>query len=81
MNDTSWIPADADVVKLETWGTRAHVAKAGNNVGGRHLGRLLSSHIGGGCYILSAATARRLLARTMSSTAGIMASSSTRRMG
>ncbi|WP_181159989.1 glycosyltransferase family 25 protein [Sandaracinobacter neustonicus] len=64
VNGTAWIPADADVVKLETWGTRAHVAKAGSAVGGRHLGRLLSSHIGGGCYILSAATAKRLLAMT-----------------
>ncbi|PZU51205.1 MAG: hypothetical protein DI568_00980 [Sphingomonas sp.] len=64
VNDAGWIPADADVVKLETWGTRAHVAKAGTGVGGRYLGRLLSSHIGGGCYILSAATATRLLAMT-----------------
>jgi glycosyl transferase family 25 len=62
--DASWIPADADLVKLETWGTRAHVSKAGRKVGGRHLGRLLSSHIGAGCYVLTAATAKRLLAMT-----------------
>jgi glycosyl transferase family 25 len=62
--DSGWIPADADVVKLETWGTRAHVDRTGATVGGRHLGRLRSSHIGAGCYLLTAATARRLLAQT-----------------
>jgi glycosyl transferase family 25 len=62
--DSGWVPADADVVKLETWGTRAHVSRAGSQVGGRHLGRLLSSHIGAGCYVLTAATAKRLLAMT-----------------
>jgi glycosyl transferase family 25 len=60
-----WIPADADVVKLETWGSRCHVARAASaEVDGRRVSRLLSSHIGGGCYILSRAAAERLVGMT-----------------
>lgn len=63
----NWVPADADVVKLESWGNRAHVAKTpAAAVGRRNVSRLLSSHIGAGCYILSRAHAERLLARTIS---------------
>ncbi len=61
-----WIPADADIVKLETWGSRCHVARDGADVDGRRVSRLLSTHIGAGCYILSKATAERLLAMTES---------------
>jgi glycosyl transferase family 25 len=62
---TDWIPADADIVKLETWGTRCHVARAAaGTVDGRTVSRLLSTHIGGGCYILSRAAAERLFAET-----------------
>lgn len=62
---TDWIPADADVVKLETWGTRCHVAReATARVDGRAVSRLLSTHIGGGCYILSRGAAARLVALT-----------------
>lgn len=60
-----WIPADADVVKLETWGSRCHVARAAAaTVDGRQVSRLLSTHIGAGCYILSRSAAARLLAAT-----------------
>lgn len=62
---TEWIPADADVVKLETWCTRCHVARtAAATVDGRDVSRLLSTHIGGGCYILSRGAAERLLELT-----------------
>jgi glycosyl transferase family 25 len=57
-----WIPADADVVKLEAWGSRCHVARQpAATVDGREVCRLLSSHIGAGCYILSKSAAARLL--------------------
>lgn len=62
---TEWIPADADVVKLETWGSRCHVArKPAAMVDGRSVSRLLSTHIGGGCYVLSRPAAARLLGMT-----------------
>jgi glycosyl transferase family 25 len=60
-----WIPADADVVKLETWGSRCHVARVPTaTVDGRRVVRLLSTHIGGGCYILSRPAAERLVDMT-----------------
>lgn len=62
---TDWIPGDADIVRFETWGTRCHVARdATATVDGRAVSRLLSTHIGGGCYVLSRAAAERLLALT-----------------
>lgn len=64
MNDT-WVPPDADFVKLETYEIRLHVDKgAGINLGTRRLRRLRSRHVGGGCYVLSRGVAREILAAT-----------------
>ena len=61
----AWIPPDADIVKLETWGSRCHVARvAATTIDGRGVSRLLSTHIGAGCYILSRSAAGRLVALT-----------------
>ncbi|MFA9229776.1 MAG: glycosyltransferase family 25 protein [Microgenomates group bacterium] len=61
----SWIPADADIVKLETFGTRTHIGKKPDYAAhGRRLVPLRSSHIGAGCYVLSRAIAARLLQET-----------------
>lgn len=63
--DDGWVPEDADVVKLETFGTRTHIDRtAAATVAGRGLHRLRSTHIGAGAYVLTAATARRLLVET-----------------
>ncbi len=57
-----WIPADADVVKLETLLTRVHLGRtAGGQARGRGLFRLHSRHAGTGGYVISARAAARLL--------------------
>jgi glycosyl transferase family 25 len=56
-----WVPPDADLVRLETFGTRLHVSDGdGYRVGPRKLRRLRSSHLGAGCYVISARTAHTL---------------------
>lgn len=63
--DDGWVPEDADIVKLETFGTRTHIDRtASTTVAGHRLHRLRSTHIGAGAYVLTAATAQRLLAET-----------------
>lgn len=58
-----WIPAGADIVKLETTGTKAAVANDPIVLGPtRSLRRLHSLHEGGACYVLSRAAAARLIA-------------------
>ena len=60
-----WIPENADVIKLETWGTRIHITRnVAAVVSGRSLHVLRSSHIGSGAYVLSAETAQKLLTET-----------------
>jgi glycosyl transferase family 25 len=60
-----WVPTDADLVKLETFGTRAHVDRRTRPApGGRTLAALRSTHIGAGAYVLSATMAARLLEAT-----------------
>jgi glycosyl transferase, family 25 len=63
-----WVPADADVVKLETWGVRVHLDPAPIKVGSRELRRLHSSHYGAAGYVIARATAERLLAATEGAT-------------
>ena len=56
-----WVPPDADVVRLETFLTRAHFdALPGLRAGSRYLQRQRSTHIGAGCYVLSAPAAQHL---------------------
>ena len=63
--DPSWIPADSDVIKLETFGTRSHVSrKVETKVGRRQIVRLRSTHVGAGAYLIAARAAERLLDRT-----------------
>jgi len=60
-----WIPQDADLVRLETFGTRLHVdAGHGHHFGSRQLLRLRSGHLGAGCYVVSAKAAQLLLAKS-----------------
>jgi glycosyl transferase, family 25 len=60
-----WVPADADVVKLETWKARVHLA-AGAPIpaGQRELRRLRSTHFGAAGYVIAYRTAERLLSLT-----------------
>ena len=60
-----WVPPDADLVRLETFGTRLHVDAAPmHRVGSRQLRRLRSSHLGAACYVIASPAARRLFEAT-----------------
>jgi len=63
--DLGWVPAEADLIRLETFLTRFHRDRGpGIEVAGRHIHRLRSRHVGAGSYVISARAARRLLATT-----------------
>ncbi|AZO41015.1 glycosyltransferase family 25 protein [Mesorhizobium sp. M7D.F.Ca.US.005.01.1.1] len=63
--DTSWIPADADVVKLETFFAKTMIQRRRISVGrGFSVFRLSKSHVGAGGYLLSRQMARHLLDAT-----------------
>lgn len=65
-NDT-WIPGDADVVKAETFMEPTFLSRFGNQkVFGRRLARLKSQHLGTAGYFLSARTAAWLIEYTKS---------------
>ncbi len=65
LNDDSWLPIDADIIKIETYQRKAVVSPPFVNVGKtRQLGRLKSRHLGAGGYILSQRIANRLVERT-----------------
>lgn len=60
--DTSWIPADADVVKLETTLVRTLVDRGrAARAGDRSVRRLRDTHPGTGAYVVSRKGARKLL--------------------
>ncbi|MBA8904493.1 glycosyltransferase family 25 protein [Aminobacter ciceronei] len=60
--DTIWIPADADVVKLETTLVRTLVDRdSAARAGDRSVRRLRDTHPGTGAYIVSREGARKLL--------------------
>lgn len=62
---TDWIPADADLVKLETMNYRVLLSKeTAGSVSGRSIHRMLSDHLGTGGYVVSRAAAEKLLAAT-----------------
>lgn len=64
-NASGWIPADADLVKLETWRGRVWLDRAATDAGGGFaLRRLRSVHWGGGAYVVSKTAAQRLLGQT-----------------
>lgn len=62
LQDSGWIPDDADVVKLETKLTRCFQSRSARPApGGRQLHRLLSRQLGAGAYILSRKAAATLV--------------------
>ncbi|MBN9218245.1 MAG: glycosyltransferase family 25 protein [Mesorhizobium sp.] len=63
--DTSWVPADADIVKLETFFHTTVIQRERFPIGhGFSMFRLRKNHIGAGGYLLSRQTARELLLAT-----------------
>ncbi len=66
LGDAGWIPADADVVKLETFLKKTVVGQRCNlPVDGFSLSRLHSVHLGTAGYIVSRQAARDLLGETV----------------
>lgn len=61
-----WVPEDADIVKMETFGSRVHLSRAGAKPApqGRRLERLRSRHFGTACFVISARAAAWLLEET-----------------
>lgn len=65
LSDSGWIPADADVVKLETYFKRTLIDRRGVAAGhGFSAFRLYKNHPGTGGYIISREAARDLLEAT-----------------
>lgn len=63
IGDAGWIPADADIVKLETTLRPIYVDKTpAARVGGRTVNRLRGEHTGAAAYIVSRAGAAKLVA-------------------
>lgn len=66
LQDLSWWPADAQIVKLETWRSRSLKVLLDRAHSHPHLARrvcrLLSRHTGAACYMLTRHAATRLLA-------------------
>lgn len=61
ISDGSWIPEGVDLIKLETVGGYVSISLTGENVNGRKLCRLHSSHWGAGAYIISKRLASHLV--------------------
>ncbi|MGX7872332.1 glycosyltransferase family 25 protein [Mesorhizobium sp. ORM6] len=63
--DDSWVPRDADVVKIETFFNRVRVRSRHKPVkNGYSLARLFGQHLGACGYLISKGAARRLLNST-----------------
>jgi len=66
LNDFSWWPEDADIVKLERWRSENQFVLLENLGHADHLGRqirsVLSRHMGAAGYLLSRSAAKKLLA-------------------
>jgi len=60
--DDHWLPADADIVRLESWGRIVHVDKGNaKRAGPRKLKRLRSPEYGTAGYVIARPAAARLL--------------------
>ncbi|WP_299968267.1 glycosyltransferase family 25 protein [uncultured Roseobacter sp.] len=65
LEDLSWWPADADIVRFERWKSRTmkHViAKHATRFAGRRISRIFTRHPGAAGYVISRAHAQRLVA-------------------
>jgi len=65
ISDTSWIPPQCDVVKIETCCEKVMLSRTGVGARDRVLSELHSPHQGTGAYILSRRGAEMLLAETV----------------
>lgn len=61
LSSTDWIPADSDLVRLETRLKRAKLGRPAERHFGRRVARLLSTQMGTAAYVISKQAAARLL--------------------
>ena len=61
-SDLSWLPADADFVRLETWRNHVALGEPVTRVAGRGVHRLYSRTFGAAAYIVTRSGASRALA-------------------
>jgi glycosyl transferase family 25 len=67
LSSSDWIPADADIIKVETMNRPTKIDKSmAALVGGRKLHRLRDTHMGAGGYILTRKGAEKLLEKSKS---------------
>ncbi|TIR15280.1 MAG: glycosyltransferase family 25 protein [Mesorhizobium sp.] len=64
LSDDSWVPRDADIVKLETFFGQVRLARLASIGNGHSIGRLVGEHLGTAGYVISKAAAEKLLQRT-----------------
>ena len=65
LEDPSWVPGDADIVRLETMNVRAALESAAvRTATGRGVHRLRSIHMGGAGYLVTRAGAQKLVEGT-----------------
>jgi glycosyl transferase family 25 len=62
LRNPSWIPSDADIVRLESTGQWLLLGKVAANADNRSVRRVRSAAWGAGAYVLTKAAASRLLA-------------------
>ncbi|TPN79504.1 glycosyltransferase family 25 protein [Mesorhizobium sp. CU2] len=64
LSDDSWVPRDADVVKLETFFGQVRLGRLASIGNGHSIGRLVGEHLGTAGYVISKAASQKLLLRT-----------------
>ncbi|WP_263482201.1 glycosyltransferase family 25 protein [Mesorhizobium sp. ES1-1] len=64
LNDANWVPADADLVKLETVKAAVWLGASKALSDGYEITRMHSLHCGSGAYIISQSAARQFLVAT-----------------
>lgn len=64
LSGDSWVPLDADIVKVETFFGHVRLARLFSLGNGHSLGRLVGEHLGTAGYVISKRAAQKLLVRT-----------------
>ncbi|QPC91593.1 glycosyltransferase family 25 protein [Mesorhizobium sp. INR15] len=72
LSDYSWVPVDADIVKLETFFEKTRIGNRQIEIGnGYAVARLVGSHSGTAGYLISRSAARKLLHHTRRRISGV----------
>jgi glycosyl transferase, family 25 len=63
LSNDSWVPRDADIVKLETMFGHVRLGRIASIGNGYAIGRLVGEHLGTAGYVISKVAAQKLLGR------------------